>query len=200
MKKEQNIIKQTTEAPLAIKDLEDPNIFYQVYNAESVPGMQYDMLRAGEHIDDHYAKCISSKFRNNSMPIASRTLGRGRPVSANYILNPNDGKYYVVWGGFEANGEAKLHEHIVCSQIYNDLKNIPGIIIRSGHMGSVVFIQYSVPIRIALFDSFCSEKHPEPHPEELPIITTLFNNNILPVTTDGYPIKFGKIAHLNVKK
>lgn len=148
----------------------------------------HDLLeRHTSHIiTDRVAQNLGSKMHNNSREIDPKGLGRKRPASS--YFTSLDGQLIIEWGEIDPKGEAKLHHYLNRSIDYIDRVKKGGIV-RSGHTGLVKFSNQPDFQRVALLDSLIHSTTLTPSAPEFPIIVTLANNGILPITSDGYPVQ-----------
>lgn len=133
----------------------------------------------------HVRSALAFRFHYNSENASNEKFGNNRPASAYFTLL--DGKLIIEWGEIDPEGNGKLHNYL--NRNIDFIKRVKqGGLVRSGHIGWITTSDFSSKTRIALIDSIDSTANLTESSPEYPIITTLLSNNIVPVTTDGYPI------------
>ena len=146
-----------------------------------------ETLVKGAVIDNHLAQALDHKLCNNSIVSNRDLLGPYRPSSAYYLIQ--GGKLYTFWGLVDEDGYAKLHEHLREDPLFKTLDANPNTIRRSGHLSTVCLPEPVGIQKVALIESFFNEETLYPNRPEYFIAITLLNNQILPLSTDGYPAK-----------
>ena len=154
-------------------------------------GQGLTTIELGSHIDSKVAAGLAHRFHNNSYESYKRYFGNERPASAYFFLI--GGRVHILWGTVGVNGEAKLHDYLREDPRYQEMKNNPKAIVRSGHIGYIKVPGTNTSARVALMDKVEKKDLPlRPDCPEFFIAQSLLEattGTILPVTTDGYPMK-----------
>lgn len=131
------------------------------------------------------AERLSSRMHNNSSVSGSNLFGQERPVSAYFTVI--DGKLIIEWGEIDPYGQAKLHDYLNRSVGYAERIRRGGIV-RSGHIANITLPGLNAKIGVALLDSLSSGNLIGENSPEYTIAATLLKNQILPITSEGYPV------------
>lgn len=176
---------------LSVQETTTPLIGREIYPVVDEIGPKQRMLlrRAyGWITNKETAGALESRMHNNSSAIAKDVFGDGRPASAYFTLLP-DGTLVVEWGKINPNGEAKLHDFLNREIDFIDRRK-NGAVIKSGHLATIT-VSGNRQVRVALLDYLFSRESIDRESPEYKIIATLLNYGIIPVTSDGYPVKVG---------
>lgn len=132
------------------------------------------------------ADSLSFRLHNNSAVAGQSVFGDEAPHSAYYTLFP-DGRFVVEWGK-EKDEEIKLH-HYLNNNIDYEARTDAGAILRSGHLAEIFIPGTGIKGRVALLDCLFSKCTVSPASPEFLISTSLLNAGIIPLTTDGLPVR-----------
>ena len=120
---------------------------------------------------------------NNNTPNDSQSIEHKRAVSAYFTYNPNDETVIIEWGTINLNSEAaKLHTYLNRMINYAERKE-RGMKLSSGHLART-----KSGLHIALFDSlfYSHAERTDPNSPIGKTINTLYSNNFVPITADGF--------------
>ncbi len=141
-------------------------------------------------ITPQVAIAIEQKLHNNSSIAWRSLIGDGRPKSAYFTLL--DGQLIIEWGEIDVNnGQAKLHNYLNRTIDFITRRENGGVI-RSGHIADIQIPDFQYPTpnttqRVGLIDSINKERIITPNIAEYHIVTTLWQQGIIPVSSNGYP-------------
>lgn len=159
---------------------------YVINDRYGAKARKFHIMSAKRLGDKTITDRLASRFHNNSSMIGPQFLGDARPASAYFTAL--DDNVIVEWGEIDPTGDAKLHTYLNRNIDFNKRRKEGGTI-RSGHIGIVTFPGSEDSVRVALLDSIHPTQEITPDSAEYPIVVTLLNNKIYPVSAEGNQIK-----------
>lgn len=169
--------------------VESPDIGVEEYVVQNcVNQSQLELLNSiRNNLDKDLAGFLSFRLHKNSSVASNKIFGSDRPASAYYSIYGN--RLTIVWGKMDMLGLAKLHDFLRDDPVFLRMRE-NGCKVRSGHTATITIPSIGQPVRVALFDSLSDGKSINSGSEEFPMITTMIANGIVPITSDGYIVKF----------
>lgn len=181
------LMVEQNNIPIDIKISEHPSVGYEIYDMGEItstdPHGFYTTMKEGFNAE--IAKSLASRFHANSIVPGRDIFGNGRPLSA--YFSDIQGQLLIEWGEIDPSGEAKLHDFLNKELDIYERSN-KGNIVRSGHYGEITLPFSDRPVSIALIDKFMGGDIINRHSDEFSIVLTMINHEILPVTSDGFPV------------
>lgn len=159
---------------------------YKVNDRYGAKAKRFHRMSAMRFGDETVTSRLASRLHNNSSMIGPQFFGDARPASAYFTAL--DGDVIVEWGEIDPTGNAKLHTYLNRNIDFATRRKEGGTI-RSGHIGIVTFPGTEDTVRVALLDSIHPKHEITPESPEYPIVLTLLNNKIYPVSAEGSPVR-----------
>ncbi len=129
---------------------------------------------------------LSYRLHNNSVVAGQNVFGDEAPHSAYFTLLP-DGRLVVEWGK-EKDEEVKLHGFLNKVIDYEG-RTDAGAVLRSGHLAEILIPGTGKKGGVALLDCLFSKSTILKGSFEFLISVSLLNAGIIPLTTDGFPVR-----------
>lgn len=139
------------------------------------------------------AHALQYKLHHNSAVAGINLFGEETPLSAYYSLSKdglNRTVLTIIWGK-ENDREVKVHSYLNSHPLYQKLRK-DTFFQRSGHISPIHLQDSPGLFKLALLDSLHSkngEAVVDISYSEFPIVTTLYANHIVPISSDGYVVQ-----------